>query len=147
MRRGCQCTLMVLLLGGCAGPPAGMSSRTANDTSATSRATVAAPVGHLGAAEARGFLASHPEALVLDVRDPGEWDDDLGHIEGARQIPLAELPSRVAEVAAWRDRPVVVVCRVGVRSQRAAELLADAGYRQVVNLEGGMTAWRKSEKR
>jgi rhodanese-related sulfurtransferase len=125
-----------------------MPSRTAgSDTAALAGPTAAAPVGHLRAVQARGFLAAHPEALVLDVRDPDEWNDDLGHIEGARQIPLAELGSRMAEVAAWRDRPVLVVCRVGARSQRAAELLSDAGYRRVMNLEGGMAAWRQSERR
>jgi rhodanese-related sulfurtransferase len=139
---------MVLLLGGCAGRPGGMPSRSAGgDTAATAGPIAAAPIGQLQAVQARGFLAAHPEALVLDVRDPDEWNDDLGHIEGARQIPLAELRSRMTEVAAWRDRPVVVVCRVGVRSRRAAELLAGAGYRQVMNLEGGMAAWRQSETR
>jgi len=145
MRRGCQWALVMLLLGGCQGA-SDVPSRTASGGAAPSSGTAAAvPVGHLQAVEARDFLATHPEALVLDVRDPDEWNDDLGHIDGARQIPLAALPSRLDEVAAWRDRPVVVVCRVGARSQRAAELLAAAGYRQVMNLEGGMAAWRQSE--
>ena len=151
MRRACQWTLVLLLLAGCAGAPGGAPSRTAGgdtvggDTARTAGAIPAATVGHLQAVEARSFLASHPDALVLDVRNPDEWNDDLGHIEGARQIPLAELPARVTEVAAWKDKPVVVVCRVGGRSQRAAEWLAGAGYRQVMNLEGGMAAWQQSE--
>lgn len=137
---------MLLILAGCAGAPGETPSRTAGGDRETPAGTIpATTVGHLRAVEARIFLAAHPEALVLDVRNPDEWDDDLGHIEGARQIPLAELPRRATEVAAWKDRPVVVVCRVGGRSRRAAEWLAGAGYRQVVNLEGGMAAWRQSE--
>jgi rhodanese-related sulfurtransferase len=138
--------VLLWLLAGCGGAgdrePAATASR---ETAAAPSAPGPAQAGHLAAAEARGFLAAHPEALVLDVRDPEEWNDDLGHIEGARQIPLAELSGRIGEVEAWRDRPVVTVCRVGVRSQRAAELLAGAGFRRVVNLEGGMAAWRQTE--
>ena len=49
-----------------------------------------------------------------------EWNDDLGHIEGARQIPVTDLPNRIGELSAWTQKPVVVVCRVGVRSALAA---------------------------
>jgi rhodanese-related sulfurtransferase len=96
----------------------------------------------MSATGARAFLAAHPEALVLDVRNPDEWNDEHGHIEGARQIPLPELADRVGEVAAWKDKPIVLVCRSGRRSQTAAEMLAGLGYRQVINLEGGMIAWQ-----
>jgi rhodanese-related sulfurtransferase len=99
----------------------------------------------MAASAARAFLASHPEALVLDVRNPDEWDDPYGHIEGARQIPLPELSARVIEVEGWKDKPIVLVCRSGSRSQTAAELLASLGYRQVINLEGGMIDWRETE--
>ena len=47
------------------------------------------------AAEAHAYLGEHPEALVLDLREPAEWDDDLGHIVGARQIPLGSLAGRL----------------------------------------------------
>src|SRR5262245_21071436 len=62
----------------------------------------AAGVGHLQAFEARGYLSAHPDALVLDVRDASEWDGDLGHIEGARQIPLSELGTRMREIDSWK---------------------------------------------
>jgi len=103
----------------------------------------AASVGHLQAGEARGFLSAHPEALVLDVREAAEWDDDLGHIDGALQIPLGELAGRLGEIEAWKDKPVVVVCRVGARSSDACRTLTAAGFQQVNNLEGGMVAWRQ----
>ena len=82
---------------------------------------------------------------MLDVRNPDEWNDELGHIDVARQIPLPELRQRMDELAAWRDKPIVVVCASGSRSRTAASILAAAGYRQVMNLEGGMVAWRQAE--
>jgi rhodanese-related sulfurtransferase len=138
---------MVLVLAGCGGGPGGQAERTAGGAPppAVERGTKAA-AGELPADEARAFLATHPEALVLDVRNPDEWNDDLGHIEGARQIPLPDLSSRMGEIEGWKENPIVVVCRVGGRSRTAAELLRSSGYRQALNLEGGMVAWRQSAK-
>jgi rhodanese-related sulfurtransferase len=96
------------------------------------------------AVEARAYLAEHPDALILDVRNPSEWDDDLGHIEGARLIPLPELTGRMAELEPWKGKPIVAVCRVGARSATAANDLAQAGYTPVFNLAGGMVAWRSA---
>jgi rhodanese-related sulfurtransferase len=104
----------------------------------------AARAGSLGPAAARELLRQHPEALLLDVRNPDEWNDDLGHIEGARLLPLPELESRIGELAAWKDKPVVTVCRVGARSRTAAEEMAAAGFQNVSNLAGGMAAWRQA---
>jgi len=130
-----------LAAAGCGGSPAD------NSVSGAVRAGVntmrAASVGHLQGGEARGFLSAHPEALVLDVREAEEWNDDLGHIDGARRIPLGELPARLGEIETWKDKPVVVVCRAGVRSRNACRVLTAAGFQQVMNLEGGMVAWRQ----
>jgi sulfur-carrier protein adenylyltransferase/sulfurtransferase len=145
MRRGCQWVLALTLLPGCSGAPGGAPSRVAARLTADSSAAVPAMPGQMDPVAARQLLAAHPEALVLDVRNPDEWSDDLGHIEGARQIPLPELSARLAEVAAWKQRPILVVCRVGGRSRQAAEMLSVSGYRKVFNLEGGMAAWRQSE--
>ena len=139
----CWTAALVLSLGvaGCGGSPGDNSvSQAAHAGLNTMRA---ASVGHLQAGEARGFLSAHPEALVLYVREPAEWDDELGHIDGARQIPLGELGGRMGEIEAWKDKPVVVVCRVGARSRDACRTLTAAGFQQVMNLEGGMVAWRQ----
>jgi glyoxylase-like metal-dependent hydrolase (beta-lactamase superfamily II)/rhodanese-related sulfurtransferase len=77
---------------------------------------------------------------VVDVRDPEEFGHGLGHIDGARLVPLGQLESRQAELP--RDRPIVTVCRSGARSARAAAMLAKAGFAQVANLRGGMLRWR-----
>lgn len=77
---------------------------------------------------------------LVDVREPAEFTDDLGHLHGARLVPLAELAARCAEID--RTRPVVAVCRSGARSAQATLLLARHGFTQVANLAGGMLRWR-----
>jgi NADPH-dependent 2,4-dienoyl-CoA reductase/sulfur reductase-like enzyme/peroxiredoxin family protein/TusA-related sulfurtransferase/rhodanese-related sulfurtransferase len=72
------------------------------------------------------------EMGLLDVRTQVEWN--LGHIEGARHIPLAELRSRLDELE--RDRPWLLYCAIGQRAYTAERILAQCGY-QVVNLSGG----------
>ncbi len=77
---------------------------------------------------------------VLDVRERAEFTDALGHIPGARLLPLAELAQRLDELD--KSQPVVTVCRSGTRSAQAAVLLGRAGFGQVANLSGGMLRWR-----
>lgn len=76
-------------------------------------------------------------ALVLDVREPEEWAEY--HIPGATLIPLGQLAARVDEVP--RDRPVLVYCRSGNRSQEGRDILLRAGFTQVTSLRGGIKAW------
>ena len=78
-----------------------------------------------------------PEGLVvLDVREPVEWRH--GHIDGARHIPLREVPQRLDEVPT--DLKVLVVCKVGARSAQATGYLVQNGV-DAVNLDGGMLDW------
>jgi rhodanese-related sulfurtransferase len=77
---------------------------------------------------------------VIDVRDRSEYDDALGHIRGARPLPLAELAARSAELD--RTQPVVTVCRSGTRSAQASLILGKAGFDAVANLAGGLLRWR-----
>jgi len=77
---------------------------------------------------------------IVDVREPREFSDALGHIAGARLVPLSELAARAAELDA--QRPVVTVCRSGARSAQATVLLRKAGLQRVANLAGGMLRWR-----
>jgi rhodanese-related sulfurtransferase len=76
------------------------------------------------------------DGQLIDVREPIEVAG--GTLPGAVNIPLAELPSRLHEIDP--HRPVVLLCRSGARSGRAAEYLADHGFGDVVNLTGGMSA-------
>lgn len=75
--------------------------------------------------------------LVVDVREPREFRQ--GHVPGARNLPLAELFAGPCELP--RDRPIVLVCRSGRRSARAAALLTSQGYTDPLVLAGGMLAW------
>ncbi len=91
------------------------------------------------------WVLQHLDAVhILDVRSPEEFSgSDLGRIEGAQSIPLAELPARVAEVP--RDKPVVSVCRSGRRSARATLMLRENGFTDVANLIGGMIRVRATK--
>ena len=81
-----------------------------------------------------------PEVQLVDVREPAEFTGALGHLRGARLMPLGDLPQRLGELDP--ARPVVTVCRSGTRSAQAALLLGKAGFGQVANLGGGMLRWR-----
>ncbi|HEV8304806.1 MAG TPA: molybdopterin-synthase adenylyltransferase MoeB [Gemmatimonadales bacterium] len=76
---------------------------------------------------------------LIDVREQFEWD--IVRIPGARLVPLATLPE-VAETLD-REREIVVYCKGGTRSRAAASHLADAGFRRVANLTGGVLRWRE----
>src|SRR3954447_5532285 len=89
----------------------------------------------------RDRLGRGEQPLILDVRGPDEFDGPLGHIDGARNVPLPELPRHLPEIGR-ETGPVIVVCLTDKRSSQAAVSLADAGIRDVVVLRGGMRAWR-----
>ena len=78
--------------------------------------------------------------LVLDVREPDEYAGPLGHIPGAKLIPLGDLLERMTELTT--QLPIVTVCRAGGRSAQAILMLQQAGFSKVANLSGGMLRWR-----
>jgi len=80
------------------------------------------------------------EVQIVDVREPAEFNGPLGHLPGARLIPLGVLTGRSAELN--REKPIVVICRSGARSAQATVLLGKAGFDKVANLPGGMLRWR-----
>ena len=87
------------------------------------------------------WLEEHAgEVQVVDVREPDEFNGPLGHVEGARLIPLGQLSDRMK--ALTKEKPIVTVCRSGARSAQATNLLMKAGFDQVANLSGGMLRWR-----
>ena len=88
------------------------------------------------------WLGEHlAEVNVVDVREPAEWNGDLGRIPGARPLPLGELRARLDELP--RDRPVIAVCRSGGRSAEASLILEQAGFPRAANLSGGMIRWHE----
>ena len=92
--------------------------------------------------ELRRLLSGAEVPLVVDVRGADEFDGPLGHIDGARNIPLPELGAYQVELRA-AARPVVCVCLTDKRSTAAAAQLAEIGVPNVAVLRGGMKAWRE----
>jgi sulfur dioxygenase len=80
------------------------------------------------------------DVQIVDVREPDEYDGPLGHVPGARLIPLGTLGARASELA--KDAPTVTVCRSGARSAQATVILGKCGFDKVANLSGGMLRWR-----
>jgi len=79
--------------------------------------------------------------VVIDVRGPDEFTGPLGHIATARNIPVAELHDRVAELAGLERKPIVLVCLTDKRSAAAAHTLHAAGFSEVLVLRQGMRQW------
>jgi rhodanese-related sulfurtransferase len=84
--------------------------------------------------------ASRPAPLMLDVREPWEWD--TARIAGATLIPMREVPARIGELD--RSREVVAICHHGGRSQQVATFLEKNGFSKVHNLAGGVDAWSRT---
>jgi molybdopterin/thiamine biosynthesis adenylyltransferase/rhodanese-related sulfurtransferase len=82
-----------------------------------------------------------PNALLVDVREPFEWD--AGHIDGARHLPLGDLPHRLNELP--RDADVIFYCQTGGRSARALDLARESGLTRAKHLRGGYVAWQRTK--
>ncbi len=88
-------------------------------------------------------MQSEKNAVIIDVREKDEWNS--GHIAGAIHIPLSEISNRVSELAKYQNQPVIMQCRSGSRSARAADILAKSGFTNVHNMDGGLNAWQKAD--
>lgn len=100
-------------------------------------------VRQLSAEETWERAAGNPPPLLLDVRERDEFSGELGHIPGSRLIPLRELSTRYEELADFRNREIIVICRAGLRSTTAAAMLTGLGFERVSNLRGGMLEWNE----
>ena len=91
----------------------------------------------ISASDARAMMQSSSNILIVDVRTPEEYAQ--GHLKGAINIPLSDLPLRIVKFE--QNRPILVYCQTGYRSAEASSILMKAGFTKVYNLEGGITAW------
>jgi rhodanese-related sulfurtransferase len=98
------------------------------------------PFDDMSAADAEKFLSQTPppNAVVIDVRTPGEYQS--GHIPGARLIPVEEIETRFHEVPRDKDS-ILVVCQGGTRSAAACEILSQKGFVNLVNIYDGTASW------
>jgi len=80
------------------------------------------------------------DVQIVDVREPDEFNGPLGHVPGAKLVPLGGLVANANQLS--KEKPIVTVCRSGARSAQATVLLGKAGFDRVANLSGGMLRWR-----
>jgi rhodanese-related sulfurtransferase len=82
------------------------------------------------------------ELRLIDVRESDEFVGPLGHLPRAELVPLATVLDAAAD---WdRAAPILLICRSGVRSVRAATALSTMGFSNLFNLEGGMMSWQSN---
>lgn len=98
----------------------------------------ASGVANISATEAV-MLMSRNKPLILDVRDATEFA--AGHIQGAKNIPVAELAGRIKEIEKFKDKPVLVHCQKGMRAKGACSILRAQQFSQLHNLQGGLDTW------
>ncbi|MCY4130679.1 MAG: rhodanese-like domain-containing protein [Gammaproteobacteria bacterium] len=85
-------------------------------------------------------LVNLEKAVVLDVRDTGEFS--AGHITDAINIPHSSLQTRMKELEKFKERPIVIVCKMGQHAGSMGTMLKKAGFRNVSRLRGGLSAWQ-----
>lgn len=96
-------------------------------------------IRQLSAAEIATWCQSEPAPVLLDVRE--DWERERAALAGAHAVPLSRWEQALAELAPARDAQLVTFCHHGVRSLRAAQALAQAGYAHVTSMAGGIDAW------
>lgn len=96
--------------------------------------------------ELQAFLKANPNALLIDVRSPGEFADtsskqslNIGHLKGAININIETFEERVNEIKDHSDKPIVLYCSHSQRSRRVSKYLSEQGFKKVYNLNGGMS--------
>ena len=87
--------------------------------------------------ELKKWLASDKDFLLIDIRE--DWERELYNI-GGTHIPLGELIARMNEIP--KDKEVVLYCEKGIRSVLAIQRLETSGFHNLINLAGGMSAWK-----
>ena len=84
-------------------------------------------------------LMNREKAVVIDVCEPDEFA--RGHVLGAKNLPLAQVDEKLAQLVKNKSSHVIMVCQVGARSARAAAAARKLGYENVQSLSGGLRAW------
>ncbi len=88
------------------------------------------------------LLINREDGSIVDVREPAEYA--AGHVLGAKNIPMARVASAGADLAKRKAKPLIVYCETGDRSAKAAAVLRKQGFERVVNMAGGIKAWREA---
>jgi rhodanese-related sulfurtransferase len=88
------------------------------------------------------LMNNHDDALIIDIRTAAEYKS--GHIKGAKNAPLAEFSSSIANFASHKNKPVLIYCNSGNTATRAIKMLKKAGFENINNLAGGVVAWKEA---
>ncbi|MGH7249954.1 MAG: rhodanese-like domain-containing protein, partial [Minisyncoccia bacterium] len=91
-------------------------------------------------------LQAHPDHILLDVRSQGEYDDtssmtslNFGRLKNSLHIDIRQLPARWRELEQYKNETIFIYCSHSQRSRRASRLLADSGFSNIININGGLT--------
>lgn len=84
-------------------------------------------------------LINREEGVFVDLRDTADFKQ--GHIVDARHIPMTKLQERSSELADYKEKPIVLVCKMGQQAGAAGKQLREAGFNQVYKMAGGMLEW------
>ena len=87
-------------------------------------------------------LINYKNALVVDVRDDGEYA--AGHLPDSKHIPAEKMDERWHELEKHKEKPIVIIYKSGARSGKAGSILHKNGFLQVHDLKGGIDAWRRA---
>ena len=85
-------------------------------------------------------LINQEGAVVVDVRDSKEFRE--GHITESRNIPFSSLKDNLVQLDKFKDKPVVLVCKIGQHAGAAGKILSTSGFKDVRRLSGGITTWK-----
>jgi rhodanese-related sulfurtransferase len=78
------------------------------------------------------------DVVFIDVREPYEYEE--GHIEGMINLPLSSIQTEYKSLS--KGAEIVIICRSGNRSMKAAKILKNVGFKNIVNVEGGIMSWQ-----
>lgn len=117
------------------------SYTTASAQNSTSQRGAADSFKSISPNEAKQLIDSRKGLLLLDVRTPQELKQN-GAIPGSRLVPLWAIFKN--QLTLPKDKPIILVCAVGGRSYAAGRMLKKYGYKEIYNLSGGITAWKKA---
>ena len=109
------------------------------------RGTPASAEGKLSSADLKQRLERRDDITVLDVRPAKEYTGALGHIAGSLNIPIDELPRRLAELEPRRELPIAVICHTNRMSGKAVQLLRETGFKQALLVDDGMVGWQRQQ--
>lgn len=94
-------------------------------------------IKQISAIELKTRIQNEPQLFLLDVREPNEFE--YARIENSVLIPLNQIPQRLGELNPQQE--MVVICHHGIRSRQACMYLVNSGFKNVINLTGGIDAW------